>query len=222
MANNARNIARNAVNTAINKAGKPGRILETAKPTLPDLSGMTPEERAEHGQALIGLLCKVTGGRKHKDEVIGVYYVSKRPNRYGAVNAMAELDGETVFVDTKYLEPTGDKMDAKLLKRLQAEREDNANATIYVACNVDVFTEKDKKTGADIVKTLRFRHPGWFAPIYFKPEMVTTTNAVTNDDKKLPIYEVPAWMIRRKAGGDAYEALLAKQDAYAALVDAAG
>lgn len=223
MANNARNTAKNAVNAAkaatTNKAGQQGRILEEKKPAKVDLSGVSKDDLPKAAQALVGTICEVIGGRKHKDEEVGVYFVSSRPNKFGALLAMVDVDqeiGEPVFIDIKHLQDTGKKMDAKRLKALADDRQASADETLYIACNVRVNV--DKKT--EEVRSLVFNHSDWFAPISMAPSMVVKTNAETDDGKA--IYEVPAWVIRKRAGGAAYDAAIARQDALTDLVNKAG
>ena len=230
MTNTARNAARTAIskaqaNTATNKAGKQGRILEdtkakaaaekqAAKPAK--ASKMTDEQRIEAAQALVGQRCNVVSGRKHKDEVLDVFHVSAKPNRFGVIYAMCHLDGEDgpIFIDAKHLEDTGTAMNAKLLAKLQAERKAAAEETIFVSAPVDVYTDKD----GDIT-SIRVRGQGWFAPISMKPEWVSNTNVVDPTNKEV-IYEVPVWIVQKRAGGVAVEALRAQQDRLEALVNA--
>jgi len=227
---NARNAARTAVakaqaNTATNKAGQQGRILEDTKAKAAaekrenkpaKASKMTDEQRIEAAQALIGYRCEVVSGRKFKDEVLDVFHVSAKPNRFGVIYAMCHLDGEAdpIFIDAKHLEATDTKMDAKLLAKLQKARKEAAEETLFVSCPVDVYT--DRKTGE--VSSIRVRGQGWFAPISMKPEWVTNTDVVDPDNNEV-IYEVPVWIVQKRAGGVAVEALRAKQDRLEKLVN---
>lgn len=198
--------AQAAVKAPTVAAKQPARVLETVKPAA-----------VTEPTDFIGRVAKVVGGKKNKDENVSVFHVPAKPNRFGAINAVCiDQDGERVYINVKYLEDTGTKMDAKLLKKLQDERQAEADATVFVAAFVN--TVMDKKTGNP--KSVQLRNSGWFSPIYFGVNQFTATNAAL--DNGMSISEVPAWMIRVKCGQDALDKVLEHQDEYTKLVNAAG
>lgn len=203
--------AKSAASAAVAKAKA---AAEKAKAATATKAAAAPKEQPAAEQPkfteLHHMLCKVVGGKKNKGETVKVFLASSKKNRFGGLTARAETaDGEKIWLDQKHLEVVG-KMDAKDVKRLDAERDAENNETLYIAANIGI--EKDN--------AVRLDYPGWFKKLWFPKTMITDTGATLADAAKTPIYEIVAWKVKREVGMDSYNVLKDKQADLEKIVNA--
>lgn len=210
----AKNNARQAVQNAKSAAKAPakqeqapanGALSEAEAKQLAELRKRERETAMEAMKAFTGKVVKVTDGKKRVGETGNVTFAGV--NRYGKKVARIEFGSEIDFINPNHLEIVGDQ-DAKTKKRIHEANEASKNETFYIAANIGRETEK----------AVRMDYPGWFKSLWFSKEMVTKTDA-TYGEKALPVFEIPAWKVRKECGADAYDALAAKQDELSKLVD---
>lgn len=204
MANNARKaVAAATKNASANKeATKPAtKAAETSK--------VSP---------LTGVVCNVTGGRKHKGKEVGVLWASAKPNGYGSLLArvfdLKDKDEEEFWIDQKHLEATGEKVAKATMDAYEKKREAEVGEMFYIAANVGRVSDK----------AVQLRYRGWYKDVWFPNADVTKTEKYltvgTGDDAtETPIFEIAAWRVRKECGGDAYDALKAKQDELSKIVN---
>jgi hypothetical protein len=70
--------------------------------------------------------------------------------------------------------------------------------------------------GLEREKAVQLRYSGWFKAMWFAKESVEEIGATGTEG--VAVYEVPAWKIKQEMGGDALEALEAKQGEFAKLI----
>lgn len=217
MANAARQAVKNAKSNVASKAPAksvpdtgttPAVLSEEERKVLADLRKRERDTAIELSKAFQGKVVKVVNGKKRKGETGNVTWSG--PNKYGKRIARIEFGEDFDIIDQGYLEVVGDQ-DAKTRKRIEAANEASKNETFYIAATIGHQSEK----------AVRMDYPGWFKSLWFSKEMVSKTEA-TYGEKNTPIFEIPAWKVRKECGSDCYDALRAKQDELAALVDAAG
>lgn len=216
MANAARQAVKNAKANASKaqapketpKDNTPAVLSEEERKVLADLRKRERDTAIELSKAFQGKVVKVVNGKKRKGETGNVTWSG--PNKYGKRIARIEFGEDFDIIDQGYLEVVGDQ-DAKTRKRIEAANEASKNETFYIAATIGHQSEK----------AVRMDYPGWFKSLWFSNEMVTKTSAV-HGEKNTPIFEIPAWKVRKECGKDAYDMLASKQDELAALVDAAG
>ena len=215
MANAARQAAKNVASKAQSKApakqepkdNAPAVLSDEEKAQLAELRKRERETAMKAMEAFKGKTVKVTDGKKRKGETGNVTYAGV--NRYGKKVVRIEFGDEFDFINPSYLEIVGDQ-DAKAAKRIKEANEASKNETFFIAATI----------GHQSDKAVRMDYPGWFKSLWFSNEMVTKTNA-TYGEKNTPVFEIPAWKVRKECGKDAYDMLASKQDELAALVEAA-
>ena len=195
--NNVRQAVRNAQAKAATK---------TTKPAEAENPGVSP---------LIGSMCKIVSGRKHKGETCGVLWAATKPNRYGSMLARAYVEDEEFWIDQKHLEKAEGKVPAAVLKAYEEARKADQEEMFYIAANIGRETEK----------AVRIDYGGWYKDLWFPKADVEKTGKYMvsgegDDATETPIYAIAAWRVRKDAGNDAYEALKAKQAALAKIVNA--
>lgn len=158
--------------------------------------------------------CEITGGSKDRAEKDPRYAVGSKvdcvwvgANRYlGQSARIAFSDGSEGFIDPKFLKKGKPFTDAEKAKAM-AERQAEADDTVYIAATVT--RENDN--------AVLIEYQGWFSGKWFPKKLVTKTGAT---DGELPIWEIPAWKVRKDIGNDALDHLRSKQDRWTAMVNA--
>ena len=161
---------------------------------------------------------EVTGGRKYdvgtKVEILGVYI-----NRFGQDQARIMIDGETGYINPKFLKK-GKPLPAARTAQIEAERE-AANTPIMVYGRVVKETPGGEgKSGAVLLD-----YSGWFKPIWFSKEQVAVVHkfSTTDEDDEhfgKVIVEVPSWKVKASVGQDGLSMLESKQDGFLKLIPA--
>lgn len=197
------NNARKAVAAATKAAAKPAE---------------KPAEKQAKVSEFTGMICNVTGGRKHKGKEVGVLWASIKPNGYGTLLARVydtkDAEGEEFWLDQKHLEKTDVKVPAPVMAEYEKQREAEVGEMFYIAANVGRVTDK----------AVSLRYGGWYKDVWFPKADIEKTDKylVTgsgDDATETPIFEIAAWRVRKECGNDSYNALKGKQAELAAIVN---
>jgi hypothetical protein len=160
---------------------------------------------------LKGSIATVVKGKKNVGETVKVFMTAK--GRFNKPIARAELeDGTIAWFQQDHLERVVAMEDADM-KRLTEKQAAENDEVLYVPCNV-VATN-------DAGTACRISYSGWIAEVWVPMSMIAKTGAHDDDAAKTPLYELPAWKVRKAGGADSYDKLKGLQAKYEKLVNAA-
>src|SRR6478609_3883395 len=182
----------------------PVTMSDEQRAQLAELRKVEREASVAASKAFDGKVVKITGGKKRKDQSGNVLWAG--PNRFGARILRIEFSDGIDYVDQKHAEIVGD-MDKATKSRVEATAKAEREETFYIAASIGV--QKDK--------SVRMDYRGWVKSIWFSHEMICKTGVTDGTEANLMIFEIPAWKVRKECGGDAYDALAAKQAALEAI-----
>lgn len=163
--------------------------------------------KAQFG-GLVNHTATVTGGRKFPEgTVVDVNWVGV--NKFFGQTAKITVNGETAWIDPKFLKKGKPLSDAKVAA-YEAEREAESEATVLIPATVALERDENGKS------SVLLNYTGWFKGMWFSKAMVEKTGGKTPSG--IEVFRIPAWKVKQERGQDALDALLAKQAGFEAMV----